>query len=246
MNFQKLCFAVVFATTIAVGSASAATCSKATLNGVYGSLDAGFDAGQAEATLTQFTADGKGNLTGTVYSTNGVFATGAITGTYSVSTNCTGSYKVTLPNGKTASGKLFADDSNKGAQMIRTDIGFVKPGFVLAQGTVTCGLTGKKQTFALNLFGTALSVGPVAGAGQVTLNGSGSVSGTATFSENGKLTTANVTGTYTEKSNCTGTAQIKLSGLPTSNYDFIVVNSGMEMLMLETDANTIVSGTMQQ
>jgi hypothetical protein len=158
----------------------------------------------------------------------------------------TGSYTVTFKNGKTASGVFFADNTNKGSQTIRTDHGFVKAGFIQAQGTVTCGLTGKKQTFALNLTGAGLTIGAVAGAGQVILNGSGSVSGTATFSENGTVTSASLSGTYTENSNCTGTAQITLSGFPASNYGFVVVNSGKELLLIETDTNTIVSGTMQQ
>src|ERR1700732_2336003 len=175
MNFQKLCFAVlVFATMIAVGPASAANCSNATLTGVYGSIDAGLDAGQPEAPITQFTADGKGKLSGTFTSSaNGVITTGTFTGIYSVSKSCTGSYTVTFKNGKTTSGVFFADNTNKGSQTIRTDHGFVKAGFIQAQGTVTCGLTGKKQTFALNLTGAGLTIGAVAGAGQVILNGSG-------------------------------------------------------------------------
>jgi hypothetical protein len=247
MNFQRLCSAVlVFATMIAVGSASA-TCTNATLIGVFGSLDAGFNAGQPEATLTQFTADGIGNLSGTLTnSTNGVITTGTFTGTYSVSKNCTGSYTVTFPNGKTASAKFVVDNAKKGSQMIRTDSGLTKAGFALAQGTVVCGLTGKKQTFALNLTGAGIGIGPIAGVGQVTLNGAGSVSGSATFSQNGTVHSASLSGTYTANSNCAGTAQITLSGFPTSNYNLVVVNSGKEMLVIETDSNTIVSGTMQQ
>jgi hypothetical protein len=54
MHFQKSCFAtLVFATMIAVGPASA-TCSNATLNGVWGYI--------VGAAVGQFTADGKGNL----------------------------------------------------------------------------------------------------------------------------------------------------------------------------------------
>ncbi len=138
------------------------------------------------------------------------------------------------------------DDANKGAQLIRTDSGLVKAGFALAQGTVTCGLTGKKQTFALNSTSSGIGVGPVAVVGQVTFNGAGSVSGSATFSENGTITAAPLSGSYTANSNCTGTAQITLKGFPTSNYSLVVVNSVKEMLLIETDNNAIVSGTMQK
>jgi hypothetical protein len=248
MNFQRLCFAVlVFATTIAVGAASAASCSNATLNGVFGSLDAGVKAGEPEATVTQFTADGKGNLSGTLTnSTNGTVTTGTFAGTYSISKNCTGSVTVTFPNGSTASENIVLDNAKKGAQMIRTDSGLIKPGFALAQGAVTCGANGKKQTFAANLTGTINGTGPIAYVGQVILDGKGNVSGTLTLSLNGTIATAPITGTYTENANCTGTAQVTPSGFSTANFNLVVVNVGKEILLIETDTNTTISGTMQQ
>ncbi|MGO9366452.1 MAG: hypothetical protein ACLP0H_02350 [Terriglobales bacterium] len=53
-------------------------------------------------------------------------------------------------------------------------------------------------------------------------------------------------GTYTEDSDCTGTAQITPSGSSTLNFNFVVVNIAKEILLIETDANTIVVGSMQQ
>jgi hypothetical protein len=38
----------------------------------------------------------------------------------------------------------------------------VYPGYVVAQGTVTCGLPGKKQTLAANLSGTLVGTGAMA------------------------------------------------------------------------------------
>jgi len=247
MNFLKLCVAVVvFASMIVVGSASAASCSNATLKGVIGSLDAGFNAGQPEATLTQSTADGNGHLTGGTFtsSTNGSIATGTFTGTYSIAKNCTGSYTVTFTNNTTASGNFYIDDMKKGAQTIRTDSGFVKSGVILGQGAVACGLTGKKQTLAANLFGAINGVGAVAIAGQVILDGKGKVAGAETASLNGM--SASISGTYTENANCTGTAQITPQGFNTTNFNFVVVNGGKEILLIETDAGTTMSGTMQE
>ena len=40
--------------------------------------------------------------------------------------------------------------------------------------------------------------------------------------------------------------QISASGSRTSNYDFVVVKAGKELLLIEADSNTITSGTMQQ
>jgi hypothetical protein len=240
MNFQRLCFAtLVFATMIAVGPASA-TCSKATLNGVWGY--------QVGAAVGHFTADGQGNITsGTqTLSDNGVITTQTFTGTYSVSKNCTGSITIKFTGGGKFTAKFVADDGNKGLQIIDTVSGVVAGGFGLAQGAATCGLTGKKATFAANLFGKILNTGPIAYVAQVILDGKGEVSGSGTFDVNGTIVSAPIKGTYTESSDCTGTVQITPSRSGTLNFNFVVVNSGKEILLIETDANTIVVGSMQQ
>jgi hypothetical protein len=239
MNFQKSCFAtLVFATMIAVGPASA-TCSNATLNGVWGYI--------VGAAVGQFTADGKGNLTNgsQTVSQNGVIETQTFTGKYSVLTNCTGSVTVNITGGGTVTANIVADDGNKGLQIIDTISGKVAAGFSLAQGVVTCGLTGKKVTFAANLIGK-IPKGAVAYVAQVILDGKGNVSGAGTFDVNGRIVTAPFTGTYTESANCTGTAQFTPSGFSTLNFHFVVVNAGKEILLLETDTNTVVGGYMQQ
>ena len=64
---------------------------------------------------------------------------------------------------------------------------------------------------------------------------------------NGTVATAtSITGTYTEAANCTGTLTITPHGFGTLNFAFVSVNSGKELLLLETDAGTEVNGTMQQ
>jgi hypothetical protein len=85
----------------------------------------------------------------------------------------------------------------------------------------------------------------VAAEGQLVLNGTGNITGTATFSLNGKITSGvPVTGAYQVNSDCTGTATITPSGMPTMNFNAVVVNAGKELMLLETDNNTIVSATM--
>ncbi len=240
MNFQKSCFAtLVFATMIAVGPASA-TCSNATLNGVWGFI--------VGAAVGQFTADGKGNLTNgsQTVSQNGVIKTQTFTGTYSVSTNCTGHVTANITGGGTATANIVADDGNKGLQVIDTISGGVAAGFSLARGVVTCGFTGKKATFAANLIGKIPGKGPIAYVAQVILDANGNVSGTGTFDVNGTIVTAPFNGTYTESANCTGTARFTPSGFSTLNFHFVVVNAGKEILLLETDTNTVVGGYMLQ
>ncbi len=246
MKRHSVCLLLVFATAIAVGPASA--CTNATAVGAFGfSYAATNGTGTQMDSVGQIVFDGVGNLsvTGTE-STNGTIGTNTSTGTYTIATNCTGTATTQdTGNGHISHFKFVLDAGNKGFQLINNDAGFVLDGFGLAQGTVTCGLTGVKQTFALNLSGTGIGVGPVASVGRITLSGTGTLSGATTFNENGTLHAVSLTGTYTEASNCTGTAQVTLSGFPASNYSFVVVNSGKELLLIETDANTVVSGTMQ-
>jgi len=113
------------------------------------------------------------------------------------------------------------------------------------QGQVTCGLGTSNRTFAVNLSGTVVGTGPIGYTGQLILSATGSVTGTMTLNVNGTVTNkVNVRGTYTEGSNCMGTAAIT-AGTSKMNFDFVVVNSGKELLMLETDTNTVVSGNAQ-
>ena len=78
------------------------------------------------------------------------------------------------------------------------------------------------------------------------LSGTGKVSGSGAFDVNGTIVSATIKGTYTENSDCTGTIQMKLPRSITLNFNSVVANSGKEILLVETDANTIVAGSMQQ
>lgn len=249
MNFLKLSSIVfVLVTVFAVGSASAATCSDATLKGVYGFIFSGFGVdGTPRALVGQATADGNGNLSGTVTkSKDGTIVTVTFTGTYSAAKNCTGSLTFIDQDGETRDANFVFDNSNKGFQAIQTDSGRVNSGFALAEGAAVCAENGKKLTFAANLSGSVIGVGPVAYVEQVILNGKGNVSGNGTFSLDGTIYTVPITGTYTENADCTGSAQITPKGFSTLNFNFVVVDVGKEILLIETDTDTIVSGTMQQ
>jgi hypothetical protein len=82
--------------------------------------------------------------------------------------------------------------------------------------------------------------------GQVTLNGKGKISGNETFTLDGNITKSAVTGTYTESSTCTGTWQITPKGGTALNFNTVVVNGGKEVLLIETDNDTITAGNAQE
>jgi len=108
-------------------------------------------------------------------------------------------------------------------------------------------LTGKKATFAANLFGKIVNTAAVAYVSQVMLDGKGKISGSGTFVVNGTVYSGAISGTYTENADCTGTAQITPpSPLPMANFNFVVANGGKEIFLLETDPGTVVGGYMQQ
>jgi hypothetical protein len=240
MSFLKLSFVVLlFVISIAVGSASA-VCSKATVTGVWG-----FQVGTA---VGQFTSDGKGNITAGLQTVNqnGTVLTQTFTGTYSVAAACTGNLIANITGGGTATANFVLDNSNKGVQIIDTIPGIVAAGTGFPQGTVTCGLSGKKATFAALLFGKIINTGAIAYVAQVLLDGNGNVSGTGTFDVAGTIRPTTITGTYAESANCTGTIQMTPNGSSTLNFAFVVVNAGKELLLVETDSNARVAGYMQQ
>lgn len=247
MTFAKSCLsALAFATIIAIGSASAATCTNASLKGVFGSLDGGLNNGQPEVTLAQITFDGIGSLSGTLTnSLNGTISTGKFTGTYSVAKNCAGSFALGLPGGN-LNYNFVLDDSKKGSLTIRNADGLIKTGFTLAEGAAVCATIGKKASFAGSLGGAIQGFGQIAGSGQVNFDGKGNISGTVVFSMGGNMSTVPITGTYIENANCTGTAEFTPEGFTTANFNLVVVNAGKEILIIETDPSTTVSGTLQK
>jgi hypothetical protein len=229
------------------GSASAASCSNATLSGVYGVLDDGVDStGHPQASVGQVTADGNGNITAAsnTKSDNGSIITTTSTGTYSIAKNCAGTMALT-DTGGTGHFSIVLDDGNKQFKFITTDSGKLKSGIGVAEGILICSSTGgAAETFAKSLTGSTIASGPLAIVGHMRIDGNGGLSGQDTLDVNGTISSHTYTGTYTVNPSCTGSAQVKEGG-KTYNFMMVLVNGGSEGLLLETDANTIVSGTAQ-
>jgi hypothetical protein len=249
MCFRIMRVAVfVFAAMIAVRPVWAG-CSNASLSGAYGYFH-GRPSGAAGARVVvgQIIADGKGSVSGSwTMSLNGALSNGALTGTYSIAKNCTGTLTMNNEDFSPADFAIVIDDGHHGFQMLQTDSGTAQPGFAVAQGNATCGLTGKKQVLATNLLGTAYpSTDIVAIVGQVTLDGKGNITGSGTFSVGGVISSNAVRGTYAVNGNCTGTVQIVPNGGSPLNFNSVVVEGGKQVLLIESDNNTTVSGEVQE
>ena len=76
-------------------------------------------------------------------------------------------------------------------------------------------------------------------------SGEGVISGHLAGSE-GDTTIAftPVTGSYKVNTDCKGTATVTPKGQSPLNFSFVVVDYGKEMLAVDTDADTVVSGTL--
>jgi hypothetical protein len=95
--------------------------------------------------------------------------------------------------------------------------------------------------------------GPVILIGELVLgvdaSGKGVISGHLAGSEDGTILTfaeEPLTGSYSVDANCTGTLTITPKGEPALNFSFVIVDCGKEMLAIETDADTVVTGTLQR
>jgi len=235
--------------SFALSSAAwAATCSNASLSGTYGSLGEGTNPeGQPEANLFQFKFDpSTGKFTGTD-------ETGAsVSGTYEVASNCmvTGT---TTKGGSTHS--FSAVVTSAGLQSVSGNPGATNGGFWVAQGSPSCTNAGVRGRFGLAVRGSFLAgapfTGPVILIGELALSvnasGDGVINGHIAGSENGTILTfaeEPVTGSYSVDANCKGTLTITPKGESVLNFSFVVVDCGKEMLALETDADTAVTGTL--
>jgi hypothetical protein len=226
-------------------AAWAATCSNASLSGTYGFLHDGTDSNGAptSAAVTQITFDSTtGTFTGEqTASHDGVIVTEPVTGTYTIASSCTGT-------GTPTEGSPFS--------IVVTSTGFLAlhlfaEGFAVKQGPPTCTNAGVKGRFGFETTGVFLATGAVAFIGELKLtvnpSGEGVISGRVASSEDGTfLTFEPVTGSYKVGADCRGRATITPKGLPEMHFHLVVVNGGNEMLAVETDANTVVSGTLQR
>ena len=245
MNSKTLSIAplIVLASFALSSAAGAATCSNASLSGTYGFLHDGTDSNGTPATaaVSQITFDSTtGTFTGeTTASHDGVIATDSLSGTYEVDSNCSGT-------GTPAGGSSFS--------IVVTPTGFLalhlfSEGFAVQQGSPICTNVGVTGSFGFETTGAFLATGAVSFIGelQLTVNpsGDGVVSGQVASSEDGTfLTFEPVTGSYRVDSDCRGWATVKAKGLPEMRFHLVVVDGGKEMLAIETDANTVVSGTL--
>lgn len=240
---------LMFATLASAGALPAhAACSNASLKGVYGITSVGLNgSGQPATSVDQLSSDGAGHFTGTsTKSSNGTIVNLTFTGTYTVASTCSGTAVFTNSDGTTDHESFALNNVNRGAFLVQTDANHTQSSIAVAEGTATCTDLGVKHTYSVEVTGTITGVGAVVTVGQLTLNGTGKITGKANVSAGGTILTGlPVTGTYAINSNCTGTATFTAQGQAPANVNLVIVNGAKQVLMIETDASTTVNGQLQ-
>jgi hypothetical protein len=244
----RFALAILLASLV-FSSAAGATCSNASLSGAYGFQHDGTGSNGAPATaaVSQITFD---STTGTFVvettaSHGGVIVTEHVLGTYTIASNCIGTG---IPGGLSP------------FSIVVTSTGFLalhpfSEGFAVKQGPTSCANAGVKGRFGFETTGLffASTTAPewVAFIGELKLtvnpSGEGVISGHIAGAEGSTtLPEESVTGSYTVDPDCRGRATIKPEGLSEMRFRFVVVDGGNQMLVIETDPNTVVSGTLQR
>jgi hypothetical protein len=252
---------MIVLTNFALSSVGWATCSNASLSGTYGFLHSGIGpSGAPTAGVSSITFD---STTGTykgkdVASHNGVIDTGSLTATYAVASNCTVEATASL-SGSPPLDLAFLLTS-KGFLYVTQTTGVIAQGFGVKQDSPICTNAGVAGRFGFETTGVFLAgapaIGPVAFIAELKLlanpsnpSGEGMISGQLAGTENGTIlmfAKEPVTGSYTIGTNCSGRVTIKPKRHSAMHFSLLVVDGGKEMLAIETDANTVVSGTMMK
>ena len=239
--------AVVHAQTV-IGSAT--NCTNANITGTYGYTFSGWiftSTGQFPfADSGSLAFDGKGGLTGSdTYSYDGQIQPRTLTGTYTISTDCTGTATLSDNLGNSAHLNLVVVDNGQSIQFAQSDSGTVISGSAAMQQTnCTTETISGSYGFAINgwLFDTSGNQYAFSDSGKLTFGGTGSsLTLHDTTSTAGTVVTRNISGTYSVNSKCIGVVTLTDPSVGTSNLNFTVTEGAIQFI--ETDGGTTVSGS---
>jgi uncharacterized protein (TIGR03437 family) len=237
-------------------------CSTATLTGAYTFNGTGFglstnavSSASDGAGLLQF--DGQGNVTANI-TTSSVGAAGsplALTGTYTMASNCIGS--ATLSDSSSHSYgmsfsiySLTATNTNFYASLARLgNLLLTGGGHTVSTQPVagTCSNSTLNGTYSLSLSGRGISAagnfaGSYQGIGMATFDGSGNVTLAGTTNTNlaqGK--TFSYSGTYSLAGSCSGTLTVTTTSSTT--FTLLAWSGGSQFNIVGADGNYVYSGT---
>ena len=257
---SKTCCVLVVSALMALVSIASAqsadppatTCSNASWKGLYGLLITGYDSsGMYQVGVGQINVNGRGSFTGveSVSDDGVIYKNQALTGTYSISSNCTGSGTIkNVKNGTLSHYNFVVDPVGNQVDGAGTDSGHgTASGYALGLGTATCSTAAAKGTYGFH--GGGYLVGQGEGVlqfdGQYVLDGTGKLSGIETRIVDGNVISASITGTYSVASTCRGTISYKFNGA-TVHLNLIMVSGGTSFFTIETDTDTVSTSVAHQ
>jgi len=244
--FTSRMLAVAFATLFSLTAVTAAQgnekCSNATLKGSYGLHATGTTPSGDFAAVGRFTFDGKGNLTGKLFTNvaGDYIESPEFTGTYSVSPNCivtdtwgppinTTHVSVIVDEGK---GYVILNDTSGSGDTISGEAEKQ-----LAEGK--CSNATLNGSYGLHATGPVIGVGDFAAVGRFTFDGKGNLTGKVFFRVNGNNgETPEFTGTYSVSPGCIVTDDWGGGNAHVS----VIVNDGNEYFILNPSNDRTVSG----
>jgi hypothetical protein len=254
MFSRMLAFASMFLiTTIGLSTVAAAACSNSSISGIYGFSTSGVNGdGLPEAVVGQFTATPgtpSGVLSGTeTVSSDGTIGTVSFAGTYQVSGNCTGQVTVKVSGSKNAAHlRLVIVSGGAEIDFVNTDPGQAGAGYALAQGNATCTDLGVKANYGFQDTGLVVGSGAIALTGRLTFDGKGGAAGSESGTQAGAVVTnVPLSGSYSINSDCIGSATVTPQGGVAIDFSFVVANGGKTLLAIDTDATTVITGTLKR
>ncbi|MGA8153142.1 MAG: hypothetical protein WB952_19480 [Terriglobales bacterium] len=251
MLARVICAVSVFLAAAVMPLPVAASCSNSSVSGTYGFEASGVDGkGLPTAAVGQFQATA-GTPTGSMVgvetvSSDGTIASFSLTGTYSISSNCTGSFTVHEAGGVSHYRAVLVE-GNSTIEFVETDAGVRNAGNAVQQGAATCTKKALGTKYGFQNGGLEIGIGGVIFLDRLSLDGKGGITGT----ESG--TTAGVpekgvpvSGTYSVNSNCIGSAELTPQGGSTRNFNFVVVGGGATLFAIESDPMTVITGALKQ
>jgi hypothetical protein len=226
-----------------------AACSNASLTGRYGFAINGTVSGNPITAVGQIATNGNGNLAGneTISDNGSIGNLLAVLGKYAIKSDCTGTMTIQAQGRSKQNFNITVISGGKQIDMVQTDSGTTNLGTAQAQASKSCALARVKGVYGLQGGGTEIGVGPLALAGQITLRGDGTLNGTATLSVNGVIASGQkISGAYKILRICQGAAVIQVGNQGPIGLNLVVVNGEHEVLFIEGDANTLLSGSLRQ
>jgi hypothetical protein len=210
---------------------------------------AGGSAAAPIAGAVRLSLDGSGNITGySSESMGGQWLQGNVTGTYLVNNDCTFSIALTDASANTENfGGVLVGSQARSGIILQTDAGSGVSG-TLKSVRGSCLTSDLQGTFGLQYAGTAIGTpnNPYSSIGVVSLDGQGNLTASESRFSSGSTSLVQSIGTMTVNPDCSFTMALSsISGTGAAvNFFGIASSDNKQLLIVESDAGTAVSGAM--